>query len=430
MKQVNINIDRRVFNDVYFPILKNESRYLIIYGGAGSGKSVFIAQKHVLRCLSEKKHRFLIIRETFKSHRESTFKEIIEVLERWKIKHLFTINKTSLSIKCTLTNSEIIFAGLDDVEKLKSISGITGIWIEEASETFEEDFNQLDLRLRGITQYYKQIIISFNPILKTHWLKSRFFDATADADITVLKTTYLDNKYIGEQYKKVFEILKVKDRRYYEIYCLGSWGSIKEGLLFKQDFYTEYDELPEDCKGVIYADTQLSKDGSSTSDFTAIVKLLYSPSKSKYYVQSIVKRFSNSNELLDAVMSLKDETVRAVGFDGHYTQQIVWTNLIRSYCQTHSIPFQQPLYCRYNVDELAKNLQYSYVERNILFPQNFRDTDEGAEFCSQFFSFTSKKENKKDDAADALICAYQLIHERNIATNINYADLMKQVLKR
>ena len=38
--------------------------------------------------------------------------------------------------------------GLDDVEKLKSIYDITGIWIEEASELEEGDFNQLDIRLR------------------------------------------------------------------------------------------------------------------------------------------------------------------------------------------------------------------------------------------------------------------------------------------
>ena len=44
--------------------------------------------------------------------------------------------------------SEILFAGLDDVEKLKSIYDITGIWIEEASELLEADFNQLDIRLR------------------------------------------------------------------------------------------------------------------------------------------------------------------------------------------------------------------------------------------------------------------------------------------
>mgnify|MGYP002508345844 CR=1 FL=1 len=60
--------------------------------------------------------------------------------------------------------SEILFAGLDDVEKLKSIYDITGIWIEEASELLEGDFNQLDIRLRTVTPYYLQIILSFNPI--------------------------------------------------------------------------------------------------------------------------------------------------------------------------------------------------------------------------------------------------------------------------
>ena len=52
------------------------------------------------------------------------------------------INKGDLWIGFP-NGSEILFAGLDDVEKLKSIYDITGIWIEEASELEEGDFNQL-----------------------------------------------------------------------------------------------------------------------------------------------------------------------------------------------------------------------------------------------------------------------------------------------
>ena len=75
-----------------------------------------------------------------------------------------------------LNGSQIIFAGLDDVEKLKSIDNITMMWIEEASEINQADFHQLDLRLRGATKYYKQIIFTFNPVDINHWLKKRFFD--------------------------------------------------------------------------------------------------------------------------------------------------------------------------------------------------------------------------------------------------------------
>ncbi len=69
-------------------------------------------------------------------------------------------------------NGAIIdFLGLDDREKLKSIEGITSIWIEEATELTKEDFLQVDLRLRGRTKSYKQIMLSFNPISSLHWIK-------------------------------------------------------------------------------------------------------------------------------------------------------------------------------------------------------------------------------------------------------------------
>ena len=75
--------------------------------------------------------------------------------------------------------SEIIFIGLDNSEKIKSIAGITSIWIEEATELTLQDFNQLDLRLRGETGLHKEVIFTFNPISDTHWIKKRFYDSSS-----------------------------------------------------------------------------------------------------------------------------------------------------------------------------------------------------------------------------------------------------------
>ena len=119
--------------------------------------------------------------------------------------------------------SEILFAGLDDVEKLKSIYNITGIWIEEASELLEGDFNQLDIRLRGETKYYKQIILSFNPVNIMHWLKRRFFDKRDDNAVTH-HSTYKDNKFLDAESIRVLENFKDTDEYYYTVYCLGQWG--------------------------------------------------------------------------------------------------------------------------------------------------------------------------------------------------------------
>jgi phage terminase large subunit len=119
---------------------------------------------------------------------------------------------------------------MDDPEKLKSIEGVTGVWMEEATEFTQEDFEQLDLRLRGETLYHKQILLTLNPISEQHWIKRVFFDDPIDGCFT-LKTTYLDNSFIDDDYKMVMENKKKTNPRYYNIYALGNWGTA-EGLVF------------------------------------------------------------------------------------------------------------------------------------------------------------------------------------------------------
>lgn len=204
-------------------VLEDKSRYFILYGGAGSGKSVFVGQKILLRLLKEKNHRFLVARKVGRTLRNSVFSLFKDLISQWGLNNLFTINKTEMTITCINGNS-IMFVGLDDVEKLKSIAGVTGIWIEEASEINKTDFDQLDLRLRGKTANYKQIIITFNPTSDQSWLKKEFFDRKVE-NSRILRTTYLDNKFIDDEYKKTLERLKETHYEWYRIYALGEWGS-------------------------------------------------------------------------------------------------------------------------------------------------------------------------------------------------------------
>ena len=226
MKTYNIRIPKKVFNSSFYPYLNDTHRYLIFYGGAGSGKSYTIAQFLVYYLLTRKRFNLLVIRNTGKSNRDSTFALLKQIIIKWKLYKIFKINESDLRIKCLLNSNEVIFAGLDDVEKLKSITfskgELTTIWIEEASEIQESDFNQLDVRLRG-KGTNKQIILSFNPIDVNHWLKKRFFDKQDD-NVCIFHSTYKDNDYIDEEYKKLLESYKDTDEYYYNVYCLGQWG--------------------------------------------------------------------------------------------------------------------------------------------------------------------------------------------------------------
>ncbi|MCX8129766.1 MAG: PBSX family phage terminase large subunit [Clostridia bacterium] len=220
-------------NDKFIPLYDNKSRYLVLVGGGGSGKSIFTGRKLLHRTVSEKGHRFLVVRKVARTLRESCFQQLRgQISEHYNYSD-FDINKTDMKIVHRPTGNEILFAGLDDVEKLKSIYNITGIWCEEASELEEGDLNQLDIRLRGETKYYKQIILSFNPIDINHWLKKRFFDAVLP-DTTTVHSTYKDNKFLDNEAKKVLETFKETDPYYYSVYCLGEWGVLGKTIFDKQ----------------------------------------------------------------------------------------------------------------------------------------------------------------------------------------------------
>jgi len=152
-------------NDSFYGLLSDTNRYEVLYGGSGSGKSVFATQKIVIRTVGEEKHRFLCIRKVANTLRSSVYQILIDCISDLGLRSEIEINKTEMRFTHTSTGNEILLAGLDDVERLKSIAGITSIWVEEATELTEGDFDQIDLRLRGETANYKQIILSFNPHL-------------------------------------------------------------------------------------------------------------------------------------------------------------------------------------------------------------------------------------------------------------------------
>lgn len=211
----------------FLPLLFDEHRHLVMKGGGGSGKSIFAGQKIIERSVSEPGHRFLVVRKVAKSLRQSCFRQLAEQTMELYPEEIEKIPKGEsgdMYIKFK-NGSEILFSGLDDVEKLKSIRRITGVWVEEATEILENDFDQLDIRLRDKSNYYQQIIVTFNPVSITHWLKKRFFDRK-DPDVRVHESTYKDNPYLPEANRKVLEKFKETNPYFYTVYALGMWGVI------------------------------------------------------------------------------------------------------------------------------------------------------------------------------------------------------------
>jgi phage terminase large subunit len=248
---VNLALFRKHVKDnspAFVPAFVDQSRYQVLWGGAGSGKSHIVARKILYRLLKEQdvKHNFLVIRKVDRTIKRSVFTLIRNIISRWGLVDQFDVNLTDKTITYKPNGSQIMFSGLDDVEKLKSIEGVTSIWCEEATELTQEDFEQLDLRLRGEHGCLKQIILTLNPISEQHWIKRIFFDDPMQGVFT-LHTTYLDNAFIDDEYKMVMENKKKTNPRYYNIYALGNWGTA-EGLVFTN--VTQRLIRPEEIEGL------------------------------------------------------------------------------------------------------------------------------------------------------------------------------------
>ena len=245
---VNIKISKKVFNDVYLPYLDNWDRYLIFYGGGSSGKSYFIAQFHIYRLLHPTRYNLLIVRQTGDTNRRSTFPLLKQVISNWNLSEHFKVNESDMRIVCKLTGNEVAFAGLDDVEKIKSITftngELTEIWCEEATEMQEADINQLKVRLRG-GKSKKQMILSFNPINIQHWIKKHFIDSGL---ATVCFSTYKDNKFLTDDDRKALEDLKYTDEYTYEVYCLGKWGILGKTVFDARAIQSRLEVIPKPLK--------------------------------------------------------------------------------------------------------------------------------------------------------------------------------------
>lgn len=230
-------------NDIYIPLLEDRSRFLVLYGGGGSGKSVFAAHKLVLRTVCELGHKFLALRKVGETVKDSIFAELQAAIEDLEVDQEFSVNKTDRTLTHEPTGNQILCKGLDEPKKIKSIRGITGMWIEEATDFEEDDLDQLNIRIRGEKPNYVQFIISFNPVDENHWLKKRFFDKK-EPNTTVCHSTYKDNYYLVEEDKEQLERLKERNQLYYDVYCLGKWGIVVKSDKFMYAFDREKHVIP------------------------------------------------------------------------------------------------------------------------------------------------------------------------------------------
>lgn len=232
-----------------------KKRYIIMKGSAGSGKSVDTAQNYILRLMQDKGRNLVAMRKSDITNRDSTFAELTGAIYRMfgdSAEKYWQINRSPLKLTCRANGNNIIFRGMNDDsqrEKLKSITfqrgKLTDVWMEEATEFTQADFEIIDDRLRGKLperQFY-QIRMTFNPVSSAHWIKKVFFDIS-DQNVLTHHSTYLTNRFIDDAYKARMERRKLVDPEGYKIYGLGEWGEVG-GLILSNYIVEEFDISPD-----------------------------------------------------------------------------------------------------------------------------------------------------------------------------------------
>ena len=283
IKTKKVTIHRRAFNEIFYPFLLDNTRLQIFYGGASSGKSTFVAQR-VIHDLLAGGRNYLIIRNVARTIRTSVFNELKKVIESNNLKPAFWINKSDATITC-INGYQAVMQGLDDVDKLKSATPAQGvftdIWGEEMTEATEEDYRQLVRRLRGHSKVPKRITLTFNPILRTHWIFKRWFtDVDPNKKITkrdnllIVKTTYKDNKFLDES--EVQELENETDEYWYNVYTLGNWGVLGD-VIFKN-------WRVEDLSGQKFEVYRNGLDFGFNPNPTALVRMGYDRKRKRIYI--------------------------------------------------------------------------------------------------------------------------------------------------
>ena len=240
-----MKLNKNVFNKWIYDIIDDHSNRIEVYkGGAGSGKSYGATQKILLKAIKYKR-KVLVIRKFQNTIRHSIFTLILNHLRSLKIYGRCRIRHSDYEIELP-NGSMFIFKGMDDEEKVKSIDGITDIVIEEATEISENEFTQLNLRLRADAPYL-QIYLMFNPVSKKNWVYTYFFENAPPANCKIINTTYLDNSFLGKEYKQELENLRNRNPAYYRIYCLGEFATLDK-LVFPN--HTDRIITQEELKGL------------------------------------------------------------------------------------------------------------------------------------------------------------------------------------
>lgn len=314
-------------NDHFYDFIDNwEHKFYFLVGGYGSSKSYHVAVKLIKKLLQEKR-KALVIREVFDTIRDSCFDLLEEVANAMGVEEYLTFTTSPMQVRFK-NGSRIIFKGMDKPAKLKSLNGVSVVWIEECSEVKYEGFKEILGRLRHPT-LSNHIILSTNPVSKSNWCYKHFFqDRKNDVlvlddeelyrkRIMIVGNTYYhhstvdDNFFVPASYVEQLDDLQIHDPDLYRVARKGRFG-INGTLVFPQFEIQPHEKVLEFMKAV---KSPLEKNGMDfgfvTSYNAALRMLIDHEEKILYIYKEYYSRNKTDPEIAEDMEDWKDIVIKA-----------------------------------------------------------------------------------------------------------------------
>ena len=214
------------FDGVFYDIQEHKYTHYWLAGGRGSTKSSFIGLTIPLLLMQNPNCHVVVLRKVRNTVKNSVFPQIQWGIDTLQMTGKFRAITSPHEITYTLTGQKILFFGLDDPAKVKSIKlpfGYVGIvWLEELDQFsgMEEIRNVLQSLLRGGEKYW--VFCTYNPPKsRNNWVNEEIIQARPDR--LVHHSTYLDvpREWLGEQFFLEADTLKNKNELLYRHEYLG-----------------------------------------------------------------------------------------------------------------------------------------------------------------------------------------------------------------
>ena len=301
----------------YKHIFEFKGRYIFLLSGAGTGKSYVMAQRIIADMLTMENCFWLCTRKHHTDVGRSVFLQVKDVIWETGLQKYFNINKSDRTISSKINNSKVQFTGVDDPNKIKSIAEVTHVFMEEADEMSEDDFDILDSRCRSKNTHFNQLVLAFNPPEKTHWIPVRWFKTgtimpeyneplkwseninNTNLEYLALRTHYHHNPYLPQDSKAKYESFEKHNYAFYERYCLGTWLTSMAGTFFDAQHIKYGTQLG---RNIIYLDPAYSM-VAGEGDYTCILKTSYI--NNKFHINNCtLKQNMIPNEVLDNLLCI------------------------------------------------------------------------------------------------------------------------------